>query len=89
MGKCDVGGEVEVSNDGNGNTPAKPFSVIGQLSFVDRFLSLWIISVMIIGVVVGFYSPETQSGLTRIEGKALFVASQTLISAQFNADKAS
>lgn len=43
-------------------------SVIGSLSFVDRFLSLWIITVMVIGVVVGYYSPETQEGLARIEG---------------------
>ena len=28
-------------------------SVIGQLSFIDRFLSLWILLVMIIGVVAG------------------------------------
>ena len=43
-------------------------SVIGSLSFIDRFLSVWILSVMVIGVVVGYYSPETQSGLSRIEG---------------------
>jgi hypothetical protein len=47
----------------------KTTSVIGSLSFVDRFLSIWIISAMIIGVVTGFYSPETQSGLARINGK--------------------
>ena len=46
-------------------------SVIGSLSFIDRFLSVWILSVMVIGVVVGFYSPETQRGLSQIEG-ALF-----------------
>lgn len=43
-------------------------SVIQSLSFIDRFLSVWILAVMVIGVVVGFYSPETQSGLSRIEG---------------------
>ena len=43
-------------------------SVIGSLSFIDRFLSVWILSVMVIGVVVGFYSPETQRGLSQIEG---------------------
>lgn len=43
-------------------------SVIGSLTFVDRFLSVWIISAMIIGVVVGFYSPITQEGLSRING---------------------
>jgi hypothetical protein len=68
MGRCNVGGEIEVSNNVDGDSPAKSFSVIGPLSFVDRFLSLWIISVMVIGVVVGFYSPETQSELSRIEG---------------------
>lgn len=49
------------------NIKEEPLSVIGQLSFVDRYLSVWIISVMVIGVVVGFYSPETQEGLNRIE----------------------
>ena len=44
-------------------------SVIGSLSFVDRFLSLWIISAMVVGVVVGFYSPVTQEGLSRINGQ--------------------
>ena len=48
-------------------TPEK--SVIQSLSFIDRFLSVWILSVMVIGVVVGYYSPETQSGLRRIEGE--------------------
>lgn len=67
MGKCDVGNETKRDLD-DSKSPGEPFSVIGKLSFVDRFLSLWIISVMIIGVVVGFYSPETQSGLARIEG---------------------
>lgn len=43
-------------------------SVIQSLSFIDRFLSVWILAVMVIGVVVGYYSPETQSGLKRIEG---------------------
>ena len=49
--------------------PIEKKSVIGSLSFVDRFLSVWIISVMVIGVVVGYYSPVTQEGLSRIEGK--------------------
>jgi ACR3 family arsenite efflux pump ArsB len=49
------------------NIKEEPLSVIGQLSFVDRYLSVWIIAVMVIGVVVGFYSPETQEGLNRIE----------------------
>lgn len=52
---------------------AKTTSVIGSLSFVDRFLSVWIISAMIIGVVTGFYSPETQSGLARINGKPRYL----------------
>ena len=46
----------------------KSTSVIGSLSFVDRYLSLWIISVMVIGVVVGYYSPVTKEGLAQIDG---------------------
>jgi ACR3 family arsenite efflux pump ArsB len=74
MVKCDVGGEIKGSNDDGSKSPANSFSVIGKLSFVDRFLSLWIISVMVIGVVVGFYSPETQGGLASIEGLIFKVA---------------
>ena len=71
MVKCDVVCETKGSNDDPSKFPANSLSVIGKLSFVDRFLSLWIISVMVIGVVVGFYSPETQSGLARIEGNLM------------------
>ena len=46
-------------------------SVIGQLSFIDRFLSLWILLVMIIGVVAGYYSPSLSEGLN--EAKVLKV----------------
>ena len=70
MVKCDIGSETKITNEID--IPSKSFSVIGKLSFVDRFLSVWIISVMVIGVVVGFYSPETQSGLTKIEGQSFF-----------------
>ena len=38
-------------------------SIIGQLSFVDRFLSFWIILVMIIGVIVGYYSENASIAL--------------------------
>lgn len=42
-------------------------SVIKSLSFVDRFLSLWIIVVMVIGVVVGYYSPAAQQALNSVQ----------------------
>lgn len=42
-------------------------SVWSQLSFVDRYLSIWIICIMIIGVVVGYYSPATQQALNNIQ----------------------
>ena len=42
-------------------------SIIGKLSFVDRFLSLWIILVMVIGVIVGYYSDSAASSLDSVK----------------------
>lgn len=42
-------------------------SVLMSLSVVDRFLSLWIIIVMVIGVVVGYYSAATQRALNSVQ----------------------
>lgn len=42
-------------------------SVIGSLSFVDRWLSLWIILVMIIGVIVGYYSLAAPTALNSVD----------------------
>lgn len=42
-------------------------SVIGRLSFIDRFLSVWIILVMIIGVLVGYYSSSAQQALNSVD----------------------
>ena len=60
--------DKELADTGDAEIEPARKSVIGSLSFIDRFLSVWILSVMVIGVVVGYYSPETQSGLSRIEG---------------------
>ncbi len=42
-------------------------SVIKGLSIVDRFLSVWIILVMIIGVLVGYYSSSARDALNSVE----------------------
>jgi hypothetical protein len=52
---------------------------IGSMTFVDRYLSIWIISVMIIGVVVGYYSPETQEGLHSIDGSNFLLIFRLII----------
>jgi ACR3 family arsenite transporter len=47
----------------NTTVSASSLPVIKQLSFLDRFLSLWIITIMIIGVVVGKYAPGVRNAL--------------------------
>lgn len=47
--------------------PSSNDSVIKSLSFVDRFLSLWIIIVMVLGVVVGYYSPTAQEAFNAVQ----------------------
>ena len=42
-------------------------SVIKGLSLVDRFLSVWIILVMIIGVLVGYYSSSAVDALNSVQ----------------------
>ena len=51
---------VELENDiieAKSGAVQENTSVILKLSFIDRFLSLWIISTMILGVITGYYSP--------------------------------
>jgi hypothetical protein len=50
--------------DGHGSAPQ---SVIAGLSFVDRFLSLWIVLVMVIGVLVGYYSSSAVEALNSVQ----------------------
>ena len=38
-----------------------------MLSFIDRYLSLWIILSMVIGVIVGYYSPTAPSALNSVQ----------------------
>ena len=42
-------------------------SVIKSLSLVDRLLSVWIILVMVIGVVVGYYSSSAVDALNSVQ----------------------
>ena len=51
-------------------------SVIGKLSFVDRYLSVWIITVMVLGVICGYYSDDAPERLrsTKILNVSLPVA---------------
>ena len=36
---------------------------IMKLSFIDRYLSMWIILTMVLGVLVGYYSPTAPAAL--------------------------
>lgn len=42
-------------------------NVIEKLSFVDRYLSLWIILVMIFGVITGYYSESATEALNSVK----------------------
>ena len=42
-------------------------SVIRGLSVVDRFLSVWIVLVMVVGVLVGYYSPSAVAALNSVQ----------------------
>ena len=44
----------------------KPDTVVGRLSFLDRFLTLWIFLAMGIGVGLGFFIPQVGAAITRL-----------------------
>jgi ACR3 family arsenite transporter len=40
--------------------------VAGKLSFLDRYLTLWIFAAMALGIVLGFVAPGVTSALDRL-----------------------
>lgn len=50
--------------------------VFQQMSFLDRFLPVWIIGAMVIGVVCGYYVPDLAQKLSvvSIQGTSLPIA---------------
>lgn len=58
---------IIISDDGrNPNVPqTQERSLIKKLSFVDRFLALWILLAMVLGILLGCFVPNTQQVLTR------------------------
>ena len=44
----------------------KPETVVGRLSFLDRFLTLWIFLAMGIGVGLGYFIPQVGAAITRL-----------------------
>ena len=44
----------------------KPETVVSRLSFLDRFLTLWIFLAMGIGVGLGFFIPQVGDTITRL-----------------------
>jgi len=52
--------EAVAADDAVGN-------VLMKLSFIDRYLSVWIILTMVIGVLVGYYSPTAPAALNSVQ----------------------
>jgi len=46
---------------------AQPKSVTGQLSFLDRYLTLWIFLAMAVGVAIGYFIPGVQPFMERFQ----------------------
>jgi len=44
----------------------QPGTVAGRLSFLDRFLTLWIFLAMGLGVGLGYFIPQVGQAITRL-----------------------
>jgi ACR3 family arsenite transporter len=42
-------------------------SIVRKLSFLDRYLTLWIILAMVIGVLLGYFVPGVESAINRVQ----------------------
>ena len=50
-----------------GEEPAQETSLVKSLSFLDRFLALWILLAMALGIILGYFVPSTQDVLNTAE----------------------
>src|SRR5437764_1676984 len=42
-------------------------SIVRKLSFLDRYLTLWIILAMVVGVLLGYFVPGVESAINRVQ----------------------
>ncbi|KAG2189344.1 hypothetical protein INT44_004486 [Umbelopsis vinacea] len=55
------------------NTDKSVSNLLRELSFVDRFLAVWIILAMVIGVLIGYYVPGVQPAFATVEFSSVSV----------------
>jgi ACR3 family arsenite transporter len=48
------------------NTHNRPSGLMGQLGFLDRYLTLWIFAAMGVGVALGFFVPSFTAALQQM-----------------------
>ncbi|CAO3651649.1 unnamed protein product [Cunninghamella echinulata] len=51
----------------NTSSPTKPTGLVKQLGILDRFLVVWILLAMIIGVVIGYFAPNVQHSFETVQ----------------------
>ena len=60
--------DIELVNEEDLSREPTPYvNPLMMLSFIDRYLSVWIILSMVIGVIVGYYSPSAPSVLNSVQ----------------------
>jgi ACR3 family arsenite transporter len=60
--------EAKVQAPELGTAEEEPYvNPIMKLSFIDRYLSMWIILTMVLGVLVGYYSPTAPAALNSVQ----------------------